>query len=228
MSRAAAAARAALAGLAAAALAGCQGLPTEAKVDPPPAPPVRPAAVAAPAAPGAIFHAGSYRPLFEDHRARHVGDTITVQIVERVSASARSTSTVEKKGGLEGSVSALPLLAGNSFARAGVSGRSANTFSGKGGTENASQFTGTITATVVDVLPSGHLVVAGDKQIGVNDNVDVLHFSGHVDPRTIQPGNLVASAQVAHVRVQQKGRGGQADAQQIGWLSRFFLSVMPM
>lgn len=219
-----------LAGGALALLAGCQSvLPTVAKVDVAEPVVVRPYTAPRPMTPnGSIYQAAQYRPLFEDHRARLVGDTITVQIVERVSASARSTSTVEKKGGLEGSVSALPLLAGNSFARAGVSGRSANTFSGKGGTENASQFTGTITATVVDVLPSGHLVVAGDKQIGVNDNVDVLHFSGHVDPRTIQPGNLVASAQVAHVRVQQKGRGGQADAQQIGWLSRFFLSVMPM
>jgi len=44
----------------------------------------------------------------------------------------------------------------------------------------------------------------------------------------IQPGNQVASAQIANVRVEQKGRGGQADAQQIGWLSRFFLNLMPI
>ena len=219
-----------LAGLAALSLlAGCQVMPTVAKVDVIEPVPVR-AAVPAPAAAnnGAIFQSAQYRPLFEDHRARIVGDTITVQIVERVTASARSTSTVEKKGSLSGSVSALPLLSANSFARAGVSGNSANSFSGQGGTENANNFSGTITATVVDVLPNGHLIVAGEKQIGVNDNVDVLRFSGQVDPRTIQPGNSVASAQIANVRVVQKGRGGQADAQQIGWLSRFFLTLMPI
>ncbi|KDB53842.1 flagellar L-ring protein [Sphaerotilus natans subsp. natans DSM 6575] len=212
-------------------LAGCQTtmLPTVAKVDMPETPVVRPYAQPAPVrANGAIYQASQYRPLFEDHRARLVGDTITVQIIERVSASSNSTSTVEKKGELSGSITALPMLSANSFTRAGVGGSSANTFSGKGGTQNSNNFSGTITATVVDVLPNGHLIVAGEKQIGVNDNVDVLRFSGQIDPRVIQPGNQVASAQIANVRVEQKGRGGQADAQQIGWLSRFFLNLMPI
>lgn len=219
-----------LAGGALALLAGCQSvLPTVAKVDVAEPVVVRPYTAPRPMTPnGSIYQAAQYRPLFEDHRARLVGDTITVQIVERVSASARSTSTIEKKGELSGSISALPLLSANSFARAGVSGGSANTFSGKGGTENSNNFSGTITAMVQEVLPNGHLIVVGEKQIGVNDNVDVLRFSGQIDPRVIQPGNVVASAQIANVRVEQKGRGGQADAQQIGWLSRFFLTLMPM
>ena len=78
------------------------------------------------------------------------------------------------------------------------------------------------------VLPNGHLLVAGEKQIGVNHNVDVLRFSGQVDPRAIQPGNSVASAQIANVRIEQRGRGQQADAQGIGWLGRFFLNVLPI
>ena len=212
-------------------LAGCQTtmMPTVAKVDMPETPVVRPYAQPVPVrANGSISQASQYRPLFEDHRARLVGDTITVQIIERVSASSNSTSTVEKKGELSGSITALPMLSANSFTRAGVGGSSANTFSGKGGTQNSNNFSGTITATVVDVLPNGHLIVAGEKQIGVNDNVDVLRFSGQIDPRVIQPGNQVASAQIANVRVEQKGRGGQADAQQIGWLSRFFLNLMPI
>ena len=75
---------------------------------------------------------------------------------------------------------------------------------------------------------NGHLLVAGEKQIGVNHNVDVLRFSGQVDPRAIQPGNSVASAQIANVRIEQRGRGAQADAQGIGWLGRFFLNVLPI
>ena len=78
-----------------------------------------------------------------------------------------------------------------------------------------------------DVLPNGHLLVVGEKQIGVNQNVDVLRFSGQVDPKSIQPGNSVASAQIANVRVEHKGRGAQADAQGIGWIGRFFLNVLP-
>ncbi len=87
-------------------------------------------------------------------------------------------------------VTALPLhLAPTRFGRASVAGTSTNTFAGKGSTETTNDFSGTITATVTEVLPNGHLVIAGEKQIGVNHNVDVLRFSGQVDPRAIQPGN---------------------------------------
>ena len=81
---------------------------------------------------------------------------------------------------------------------------------------------------VTDVLPNGHLLVSGEKQIGVNSNVDVLRFSGQVDPQQILPGNTIRSVQIANVRVEHRGRGQQADAQTIGWLSRFFLNILPI
>jgi flagellar L-ring protein precursor FlgH len=177
---------------------------------------------------GSIFQMSQYRPLFEDHRARLVGDTLTINIVEKVSASQSSNSSVNKSGTLEGAVKAVPLIKPNPLDRASVSGSSANTFAGKGATENTNDFSGVITVIVTGVLPNGHLQIAGEKQIGVNDNVDVLRFSGQVDPRTIQPGNTVASGAVANVRVQHRGRGPAAEANRIGWLSRFFLNVLPI
>ena len=83
-------------------------------------------------------------------------------------------------------------------------------------------------ASVQRVLPNGHLVIAGEKQIGVNANVDVLRFSGQIDPRAILPGNSVASTSIANVRIEQRGRGQQAEAQSMGWLARFFLSLWPV
>ena len=179
---------------------------------------------------GSIFQTGQYRPLFEDHRARLIGDTLTVQIVEKVTATQKSTSSIDKGGGLAAGVTAIPGFAGNSFiaGRANIGLTSSNTFAGKGSTENSNDFSGTITATVIEVLPNGHLIVSGEKQIGVNHNVDVLRFSGQVDPRAIQAGNTVASAQIANVRIEQRGKGQQADAQGIGWLGRFFLNVLPI
>ena len=212
---------------AALALAGCQTFGP--KVDVIDTQPVRPVVAPVPAVNnGAIFQPTAYRPLFEDHRARLVGDTITVQIVEKVAASQSSTSSVDKSGNLDGSITAMPFFAPNSWKRASASGSSTNNFEGKGTTESANTFTGTITATVLEVLPNGHLVVSGEKQIGVNEHVGVLKFSGQIDPRAIQPGNVVASSQIANVRIEQRGRGAQAEAQAIGWLARFFLSVMPI
>ena len=217
---------------AALALCGCQSLyqvaNPRAPVDIAETTYARPDPVIAPAVSnGSLFQATTYRPLFEDHRARLVGDSLTVQIVEKVSASQKSTSSIDKSGKLSAGVSALPLVAPNSFGRATAAATSSNTFEGKGSTENTNDFSGTITATVTGVLPNGHLLVAGEKQIGVNHNVDVLRFSGQVDPRAIQPGNSVASAQIANVRIEHRGRGAQAEAQGIGWLARFFLNVLP-
>ena len=177
---------------------------------------------------GSIFNAATYRPLFEDHRARLVGDTLTVQIVETVSASQSSTSSVDKSGSVSAGLTALPGISPKAFARASAEGTSSSTFGGKGATQSSNDFSGTITAVVREVLPNGHLVIAGEKQIGVNHNVDVLRFSGQVDPRAIQAGNTVASAQIANVRLEQRGRGAQAEAQAIGWLGRVFLSLLPI
>jgi flagellar L-ring protein FlgH len=212
-----------------AALSGCEQLNPRPPVDL--ASPIYAAPVATPqptVSNGSIYQAAQYRPLFEDYRARLVGDSITVQIVEKISATQKSTSSIDKTGKLSAGITALPLISPNSFGRASAAGSTSNSFAGAGTTANSNEFTGTITAVVTGVLPNGHLLVAGEKQIGVNANVDVLRFSGQVDPRMIQTGNVVASAQIANVRIEQRGRGAQAEAQGIGWLSRFFLNVLPI
>jgi flagellar L-ring protein precursor FlgH len=180
------------------------------------------------AATGSLFHAATYRPGFEDRRARMVGDVLTVQIVENITASQKSSSTIDRDGSQKAGITALPFFGAASLAaKTTIAASSDTAFTGKGGTESANTFQGSITTTVMQVLPNGHLVVAGEKQIGVNQNVDVLRFSGIVDPRAIQPGSLVASSQVANARISSRGRGAQDEAQTIGWLSRFFLSVSP-
>ena len=180
---------------------------------------------------GSLFNAARYRPAFEDRRARIVGDLVTVQIVESVMARQNQDSGVARKNSLGAGVSALPFFKGGATQtikdslNAELS--SDASFSGKGSTSNVNTFRGDISTTVVDVLPNGHLVVAGEKQVGVNQNVDVLRFTGTVDPRSLRPGSMVASNQVANVRVESRGRGQGSEAQSIGWLSRFFLNVMP-
>jgi flagellar L-ring protein FlgH len=223
--------RLAIAGLvlAAAALAGCSVVYPRVQLDDAPPQPVLPS-VELPPTNGSLFHAASYRPLFEEHRARVAGDTLTITIQEKVSASAKSTSSIEKKGEVDASIKAVPGVRANSFAngRAAATGSSSNTFDGKAGTESSNDFSGVITVLVRQVLPNGHLLIAGEKQIGVNNTVDVLRFTGQVDPRSIQPGNTVTSVQVANVRLEHRGRGQAAEAQAMGWLGRIFLNVLPL
>ena len=177
---------------------------------------------------GGIYQAASYRPLFEDYRARLVGDTVTIAIVEKVSASQSSTSAIDKTGSLSAGVTAIPgLNSAKALANATAGAATAISSAGKGTNANTNDFSGSITAVVTAVLPNGHLMISGEKQIGVNHNVDVLRFSGQVDPRAIVTGNQVPSTSVANVRIEQRGRGAVSDAEGIGWLSRFFLNLSP-
>ena len=200
-----------------------------------PTSPVPPQAMVVPPAAvsnsGSLFQASRYRPVFENRRARMVGDTVTITITEKVTASQKQSSNVNRSGEMSGSVSQLPLLAGSTndriTPRLGIGMGSETEFSGAGGTSSANTFNGSITTTVVDVMPNGHLVVAGEKQIGLNHNVDVLRFTGTVDPFLLQPNSVITSQQVANVRVESRSRGQQGAAQSIGWLSSFFLSVLP-
>lgn len=213
-----------------AAMLGCAYMPQPPKVDFVEATAPRPAAPATAntrAATGSLFHAASYVPGFEDRRARMVGDTVTINIVENVSASQKTLSTINRTASTDAGITAFPMLRSADLAKAAVGASSNNAFSGKGDTESTNTFSGTITATVVEVLPNGHLVVTGDKQIGVGQNVDVLRFSGTVDPRLVQPGSVINSTQVANVRVESKGRGAQQEAQTMGWMARFFLTLLP-
>jgi len=208
---------------------GCESLPQKVAVDFAPLPPVQAAPVAAAprAATGSLFQNASYRPSFEDRRARMVGDTVTIQIIENISASQTSSSTANRTSSMSGGVTAFPFASATLLPKLSVGTNSANDFSGEGATASANTFSGSITATVVEVLPNGHLVVAGEKQIGVNQNVDVLRFSGTVDPRVVQPGSVVSSTQVANARIESRGRGAQAEAQTVGWIARFFMAMLP-
>ena len=209
--------------------AGCQQMPQKVTVDfvEPRVPAAPIASVVSKPANGSIYQQAAFRPAFEDRRARLVGDAVTIQIVENVTASQKSTSTVNRNTSIDSAITALPdqTLAG--LGKFNVGASTNNNFSGKGGTESANTFSGSITATVIETLPNGHLVVTGEKQIGVNQNVDVLRFSGTIDPRMLQPGSVISSTQVANVRVESRGRGAQGEAQTVGWLSRFFLSFQP-
>jgi flagellar L-ring protein FlgH len=185
------------------------------------------AAAPQPASNGGIFQAGGgYRPLFEDRRARTVGDTLTVNIVENTNADKKSASTANRSSDNNFSVSSVAGLPGKSFLNTNLGATSDFKFSGDGQITTNNVFTGTITVTVTDVLPNGNLLVSGEKQIGIRQGSEFIRFSGVVNPTTIA-SNSVNSVQVADARIEYRGNGQIDSTQSMGWLSRFFLNVLP-
>ena len=214
------------------ALAGCSTvMPPRARIDTPMVDHNRLAsmrAVPQRQANGSIFQAGATRNMFEDRRARQPGDMLTILIEERLVAKHSSNSTIDRKGGGSAKFGALPFVKADKLGKLGLDASTSNSFEGKGAAGNENQFAGTITVTVVDVLPNGNLVVSGEKQVGINQGVETLKFAGVVDPLTIMPGNTVSSTQVADAHMQVRGAGDIDKVQTTGWLTRFFLSVMPI
>lgn len=194
-------------------------------------PPVAPVAADSNGAIYQVAHyaqAGSrYMPLFEDRRARNVGDTLTIAINEKTSASKKSDSNASRTGSSSFSVPSIFGLPGKSFQGADLAANSSNSFDGKGASSSNNDFTSTITVTVIEVLPNGNLVVSGEKQIGLNQGSEFIRFSGVVYPNTIVAGNTVSSTQVANANIEYRANGYIDSAQVMGWLSRFFLTFLP-
>jgi len=221
-----------LAAAAFALLAGCAMVPPSSVHQPMTA---RPASRDAPAPNnGSIFQTRyafqpgySNRPLFEDRRARSVGDILTININETTAATKKSSSAANRSGSSGLSVTGLAGLPGKSFLGSNLSASSDSKFSGDGESNSNNAFTGIITVTVTEILANGNLLVSGEKQIGINQGSEFVRFSGVVNPSSISSTNTVSSTQVADARIEYRGNGYIDEAQTMGWLARFFLSFLP-
>jgi len=181
---------------------------------------------------GAIFKASAtgqtvFVPLFEDRRANAVGDTLTVRINEMIHASKTAATTANRTGAAKIGIAEITTPSGYGIKGGSVAGESKNAFEGKGDSAADNVVTGTITVTVIEVLPNGNLVVAGEKQIGINQGSEFIRLSGVVNPAFIFAGNVVSSAQIADVRLEYRGTGYIDEAQTMGWAARILQSITP-
>jgi flagellar basal body rod protein FlgG len=102
---------------------------------------------------GSLYQQASYRPMFEDRRARMVGDMVTIQIVENMTASQKSSSTVDRSSEVRRH-HGLPFVGSTFTDKTKLGAKSGNTFAGKGGTESANTFEGSITTPSSTCCPT--------------------------------------------------------------------------
>lgn len=176
---------------------------------------------------GAIFSSSS-RALFEDRRARYVGDTLTINLVEKNTASKSSNASANRSASIALANPVVTGLPGSSLInKLGATVDDTQDFSGKGAAAANNVFTGTVTVTVIEVYPNGNLMVSGEKQVAINQGQEFIRFSGVVNPVYVTATNTVQSTQVADARVEFLGSGYMDEAQTMGWLQRIFLNVLP-
>lgn len=174
---------------------------------------------------GAIFSTAGYHPMFEDRRPRYIGDIVTINITENTSATKAGGSSNSIKG--SGSLSITPYskvtVPTGTLATSAV-----NSFEDKAAANSSNVFTGSITATVVEVLPNGYLVVSGEKQVAFDKGTEFVRLSGVVNPDTITAGNVVPSTKVADARIEYRTNTKIDTSEAASMFARFFFSIIAM
>ena len=190
------------------------------------------------AASGAIYQAGYDVVLFEDSRARRIGDILTIRLTEQTNASKSQSNDISKDNATK--IDNPTVLGANpAFALPGVlplsdtlnnsleTNLSSNSaFKGKAATAQRNRLTGDISVTIADVLPNGNLLVRGEKRLNLNSGNEYVKISGIVRPLDIAANNVVPSTKVADATIIYNGEGAEADSSKIGWLARFFVSAL--
>lgn len=175
---------------------------------------------------GAIYQAGYDMRLFEDNTARRVGDILTVLLDENTQAKKK----VDLDASKDNSISATaPMLGGmdpSMIFGMDLSAELASSygFEGEGEANQSNSLTGSISVTVVEVLPNGNLKIRGEKRVTLNDGSEFIRLSGIVRSIDIDASNVISSSQIADATIMYTGDGALADSSRMGWFSKFFFS----
>ena len=168
--------------------------------------------------------------LFNDFKARNVGDLVFIDVVEESAATVTSGAQRSRDSGtlagLTGVISALPVPGAATTATA-VGGLGARKYEGSGQTGRSSNLNARIAARVVEVLPNGDLRVEAKKVVKINKEDEMLGFSGIVRRRDITAANTVATTVVGDLRVTLNGKGVASADNAPGWLFRLFDKISP-
>ena len=193
--------------------------------------PTPPAAYAAPpATSGTIYQPARGLSLFDDVKARRIGDTVTIRLAERTQASKSASTDSSKESRLD---TGVPTFLGGGVTMNGDNilnneWSTSQDFEGRGSSSQSNRLDGNITVTVADVYPNGNLLVRGEKWLTLNQGEEFVQISGIVRPVDIGPDNSVPSYKVADARITYAGKGALADANSPGLLSRFFMKLWPL
>ena len=222
-------------------LSGCNGAERQISPMPPMVPPQAYTEVEEREAnPGSLFSDASSNYLFDDNRARKVGDIVLVKIVENAKSKSKVDTTAERKASNSIGVTAAfgrktvsPLLGSGGPLAGGVGvdpllETSTNTKNNATGeTKRENYVTATLGVRVVQVLPNGVMQVAGAREIKVNDETQYMVVSGLIRQRDVASDNSIMSTQMADSKVDYYGKGVLADKQKSGWLTRLLDNVWP-
>jgi len=208
---------------------GCATAP-ERLVHTPQFEPVHPVAIPAAAAPtGAIFNGRHSIDLFSRGLNHQVGDIITVLLNESAQAARQQSTQVNRESSNDVVPAGLTRKLGNlSPFTDGINLNGANISSeGQGVADQRASLTGSISATVIEILANGNLVVRGEKQLALTEGTEVIQVSGIIRPADISPNNTVQSRRLANAQITYRGTGSLVQASKPCWGTGLLMRFWP-
>ena len=155
--------------------------------------------------------------LYSDHKARAVGDILTILINESSSASrtGKANNSKAASGGASAGTGIFRWIAGADF-------ESEDRFSAQGSISNTNRVSAKMTARVIEVQPNGNLVITGTQSIKQNGEEQKITVTGVVRPDDVTAENTVLSSYVADAQIRIDGHGPIAGKQRQGILTQIF------
>lgn len=176
------------------------------------------------------------KAFFKDHRAKEVGDIVTVSLSLNDSASLSNKTERDRTDREDADVIALlgyPQKFGknnlpNQFDPTNAANFGNNhTTAGDGSIDRSETVSLTFAAVVTQILPNGALVILGRQEVMVNAEMRELEVSGVIRPSDIAADNTVEHTKIAEMRVAYGGRGTLSDLQQPRWGMQLFDILFP-
>lgn len=155
--------------------------------------------------------------LYSDHKARAVGDIVTILINESSSASrtGKADNSKSASAGASAGTGIFRWIAGADF-------ESDDKFSAQGSLSNTNKVSAKMTARVIEVQPNGNLVITGTQSIKQNGEEQKITVTGVVRPEDVTADNTVLSSYVADAQIRIDGHGPIAGKQRQGILTQIF------
>lgn len=177
----------------------------------------------------------SSQNLFSDNKARQVGDTVIVDIIENTSSSMDVNTETSRDTSFDAGVSDLMGIMRHLKARNPqldvndklIGATLSNSFKGAGTSDRKGQVTASIAARVMEVFPNKNISIFGRREMKVNNETQYITVSGIIRQGDINAINHVKSTYIADARIEYSGRGVLADKQKVGWLVRIFDNIWP-
>ncbi|MGB0683137.1 MAG: flagellar basal body L-ring protein FlgH [Magnetovibrionaceae bacterium] len=184
--------------------------------------------------PNSLWRAGA-KAFFKDHRAKTIGDILTVKLDLSDSASLENSTERQRDDSEDSNISAI-LGYETEFDRIfppGVNPASLISWdtnldtNGDGNIERKETISLTFAAVITQVLPNGNLVLIGRQELRVNRELRELLVSGVINPGDIDPDNTIEHEKIAEMRVAYGGRGTLSDLQSPRWGAQVWDILFP-